>query len=79
MVLKVITELKTNTEERLNEIFIPLAVRNILRNLEEQGCKCIEQFKASAAQFYTNCLHNLNRWTKAPNNDFSTFNVGPLK
>ncbi|CAH0563043.1 unnamed protein product [Brassicogethes aeneus] len=50
-VMKVILELQTKLEERLREVYIPLAVRNILTKLEEQGHECMMDFKKVASNF----------------------------
>lgn len=55
--------LKNKLEHRLNEVFLPLKVRECLSKLNNDGQSNMEDFKTQVQLFYSNCVSYLNNWS----------------
>lgn len=70
--------MKCQCQERLENNFLPLNIRNSISQLEEQGVINRSDFMKNTKKFYTNCLDYLEEWT-VQYNDIEHFNWITLK
>lgn len=62
-VAKQLNDLKIKCCERLDMGYVPLTLKNDLKNLEEQGLLDRQWFTSRIKNYYSTCVEYLNKWT----------------